>query len=235
MIAQAIFAAFAGVLVVSGLLVVLHKNPVTSALFLIAAFCSLAGIYLTLHAEFLGLVQVIVYAGAIMVLFVFVIMYLNLKNDVESGVQTAVRRGMGWILGGVLVAEAVLFVSRRWSIGPPAPPEALGAAGNTQAVGQVLYSRFLFPFEITSMVLLVAMVGAIMISKPRRGDTAGTPTQVPHRANVTPTPAELATAPHGGVAGSPPPPHAVEGRPRELYIPEFDPPDERSPNAEGSR
>jgi len=170
MIAQSLFAAFAAVLVVSSLLVVFHKNPVTSALFLVSGFCALAAIYLVLHAEFLGMVQVIVYAGAIMVLFLFVIMYLNLKTDIEAGVQVAVRRGLGLIVGGVLIAEAGVFIARRWSLGPASPPEAVPAVGNTQAVGQVLYSRYLFPFEITSMVLLVAMVGAIMISKPRRGD-----------------------------------------------------------------
>jgi len=163
----ALFVAFAAVLVVSSLMVVLHRNPVTSALFLVTAFCSLAGIYLLLHAEFLGMVQVIVYAGAIMVLFLFVIMYLNLKHDIESGVQIALRRGIGWIVGAVLLAEGVLFMTGGWAPGPVAPavPQT---AGNTQAIGQVLYTRYLFPFEITSMVLLVAMVGAIVISRSRR-------------------------------------------------------------------
>ena len=164
---EGLFVGFAAAAVVSGLLVILHRNPVTSALFLVLAFCSLAGIYLTLHAEFLGFVQVIVYAGAIMVLFLFVIMYLNLKTDLESGAQIAVRRGIGWIAGRVLVAEAAAFLSRRWTLGPAAAPEPMAAAGNTQAVGQVLYTRYLFPFEITSMLLLVAMVGAVVIAKGR--------------------------------------------------------------------
>lgn len=167
MIPAAIFAAFAGMLVASSLLVITHRNPVTSALFLVLAFCSLAGIYLMLHAEFLGLVQVIVYAGAIMVLFLFVIMYLNLKHDVESGIQIAVRRGLGWIVAAVLAAEAIVFVARGWAPGPAstAPPPTVG---NSQAIGELLFTRYLFPFEITSMVLLVAMVGAIVISKSRR-------------------------------------------------------------------
>ena len=160
---EILFAAFGAVLVASSLMVILHKNPVTSALFLVLAFCSLAGIYLVLHAEFIGMVQVIVYAGAIMVLFLFVIMYLNLKQDVEAGAQAAFRRGLGWILGAVLVAEGVMVFSRRWAPGPvnAEPP----AGGNTQALGQVLYTQYLFPFEITSIVLLVAMIGAIVIAK----------------------------------------------------------------------
>ena len=196
MIAQALFAAFAAILLGSAFMVILHKNPVTSALFLVLAFCSLAGIYLLLQAEFIGMVQIIVYAGAIMVLFLFVIMYLNLKHDAEGGVQIAVRRGLGWILGGVMLAEAALFVSKQLAIGPEAPPEILPVAGNTQAIGQLLYSRFLFPFEITSMVLLVAMVGAIVISKSRRS------TEAPAKP-AAPVPAPGARAPIAATPQSP--------------------------------
>ena len=90
-----LFLAFAALLVGCSLMVILHRNPVTSALFLVLAFCSLAGIYLLLQAEFLAMVQVIVYAGAIMVLFLFVIMYLNLKRDVEDGMPHVLRRVLG--------------------------------------------------------------------------------------------------------------------------------------------
>jgi len=164
-----LFAGFAAVLVVSALLTILHKSPVVSALFLVLAFCSLAGIYLLLGAEFVGMVQVIVYAGAIMVLFLFVIMYLNLQHDVESGVQIALRRGLGWLIGAVLAAEALVLFAHRWAPGPMATEGAPAAAGNTQAIGLALYSRYLFPFEITSMILLVAMVGVIVAGKARRG------------------------------------------------------------------
>ena len=122
-----LFVAFAAVLVVSSLLVILHRSPVSSALFLVLAFCSLAAIYLLLHAEFIGLVQVVVYAGAIMVLFLFVIMYLNLGRDVEGGVAIALRRWLGWLLGAVLLAEGVLLVSRRLAPGAAAPPGLPGA------------------------------------------------------------------------------------------------------------
>jgi len=161
-----LFIGFAAVLVASSLLVILHRNPVTSALFLVLAFCSLAGLYLLLQAEFVGIVQIIVYAGAIMVLFLFVIMYLNLRHDVEIGIQLALRRGLGWVLGAVLLAEAVLFLARRWAPGPMSF-EGIPPIGNTQALGQLLYSRYLFPFEITSMVLLAAMVGVIVIARGR--------------------------------------------------------------------
>ncbi len=167
-----LFVAFAAILVVSSLLVILHRNPVTSALFLVLAFCSLAVIYLLLHAEFIGLVQIVVYAGAIMVLFLFVIMYLNLGRDVESGVTLLVRRGLGWVVGAALCAMGVLLVARRFAPGPPEPVAMPGpgpaALGNTEAIGRLLYSRYLFPFEVTSVLLLVAMIGVVVIAKGRR-------------------------------------------------------------------
>jgi NADH-quinone oxidoreductase subunit J len=166
-----LFVAFAAILVVSSLLVILHRNPLTSALFLVLAFCSLAAIYLLLHAEFIGLVQVVVYAGAIMVLFLFVIMYLNLGHDVESGATLALRRGLGWLLGAVLVAEGALLIAGRLNVGPVTPAaltDVAAAPGNTQQIGLLLYSRYLFPFEITSIILLVAMIGVVVIARGLR-------------------------------------------------------------------
>ena len=163
----ALFFGFAALLVITSLMVVLHKNPVTSALFLVLAFCALAGIYLLLHAEFLGMVQIVVYAGAIMVLFLFVIMYLNLQHDVESGVQIAVRRGIGWFAGAALLLAGATLLRRGWSLGPANEVAPGLTDGNVAAIGKVLYSRYLFPFEITSILLLVAMIGVIVIARGR--------------------------------------------------------------------
>jgi NADH-quinone oxidoreductase subunit J len=163
-----LFAGFGALFVASSLLVILHKNPVSSALYLVLAFCSLAGLYLVLQAEFIGMVQIVVYAGAIMVLFLFVIMYLNLQRDVESGPQTLVRRVIGLGVGLLLVIEGVLLLRRHAASGPSDLTSPTAGMGNTQALGQVLYSRYLFPFEITSIVLLVAMVGAVVIAKGRQ-------------------------------------------------------------------
>ncbi len=168
----ALYLVLGGVLIASALMTVLHRNPITSALFLVLAFCSLAGMYLLLSAEFLAMVQVIVYAGAIMVLFLFVIMYLNLKHDVETGIQIAVRRGLGWLLAAVIGATACALYRRHWAPGAIQETPLAPHAGNTQAIGQVLYSRYLFPFEITSVILLVAMVGVIVIGKGRHGGGA---------------------------------------------------------------
>ena len=162
-----LFLVFGVVLILSALMTILHKNPITSALFLVLSFCSLAGIYLLLRAEFLAMVQIIVYAGAIMVLFLFVIMYLNLKHDVETGIQIAVRRGVGWLLAATVGALGVAIFQRHWAPGP-----VIGladAGGNTEAIGLLLYSRYLFPFELTSIILLAAMIGVIVIGKGREG------------------------------------------------------------------
>jgi NADH-quinone oxidoreductase subunit J len=162
-----LFLGFGALLVATAVMVILHRNPVTSALFLVLSFCSLAGLYILLRAEFLGMVQIIVYAGAIMVLFLFVIMYLNLQHDVETGAQIAVRRGIGWMVGALLLLFAGLLANRGWSPGPVAEQLPAQGHGNAAAIGKVLYSRFLFPFEITSVLLLVAMVGAIVLAKGR--------------------------------------------------------------------
>jgi NADH-quinone oxidoreductase subunit J len=169
-----LFFGFAALLVVCALMVVLHKNPVTSALFLVLAFSALAGIYLLLHAEFLGMVQIVVYAGAIMVLFLFVIMYLNLQHDVETGVQIAFRRGIGWFAGALLLLAGATLMRRGWSLGPANEIVPAMEQGNVAAIGRVLYSRYLFPFEITSILLLVAMVGVIIIARGRAKDASTT-------------------------------------------------------------
>ncbi len=173
----ALFLGFAALLVVTALMVILHKNPITSALFLVLAFCSLAGIYLLLHAEFLGMVQIVVYAGAIMVLFLFVIMYLNLQHDVETGVQIAVRRGIGWLAGAGLLLVGATLMGRNWALGPATDTSREAPVGNVTAIGKLLYSRYLFPFEITSVLLLVAMVGVIVIARGRARGRPESPTQ----------------------------------------------------------
>jgi NADH-quinone oxidoreductase subunit J len=144
----------------------------------VLAFCSLAGIYLLLQAEFLAMVQVIVYAGAIMVLFLFVIMYLNLKRDVEDGMPHVLRRFVGWGIGALLLLEGAIYFGKRWAMGATVP-EPTEAVGNTAAIGQLLYSRYLFPFEITSILLIVAILGAVLIGRGRAAP-------VPRQEGTTP-------------------------------------------------
>ena len=112
------FFVLALLLVASALVVITNRNPVTAAVALAFNLVAIAGVYMVLDAQFIGLLQVIVYAGAIMVLFLFVIMYLNLQHDIETGVQIALRRGLGWLVGGVLAAEAAVLFVQRWAPGP---------------------------------------------------------------------------------------------------------------------
>jgi NADH-quinone oxidoreductase subunit J len=94
-------------------------------------------------------------------------MYLNLQHDVESGVQIAVRRGIGWLAGTALLLTGATLLRRGWSLGPANETLAGAEAGNVASIGRVLYSRYLFPFEITSILLLVAMIGVIVIARGR--------------------------------------------------------------------
>ena len=159
-----VFLYFAAVIVTAASLVVLLRNPIYSALSLLVMFFHVAGLYVTLHAEFLAAIQIIVYAGAILVLYLFVVMLLNVKRDERYNQQGTVAL----FLGVVLLTEAVLLaVSRGFAVATPDPgPEgAAKAVGNTESIGEVLYSTYLFPFEIASLILLVAMIGAVILSK----------------------------------------------------------------------
>lgn len=146
----------------AALLVVVVRNPIYSALSLLVMFFHVAGLYVTLHAEFLAAIQIIVYAGAILVLYLFVVMLLNVKREEQFNQQGPVAL----FLGVVLLTEAVLLtVSRGFTVGTPAPGREGAAVGNTESIGEVLYSTYLFPFEIASLILLVAMIGAVILSK----------------------------------------------------------------------
>jgi NADH-quinone oxidoreductase subunit J len=158
------FFYFAVVIAAASVLVVVVRNPIYSALSLLIMFFHVAGLYVTLHAEFLAAVQVIVYAGAILVLYLFVVMLLNLKQDERYHRQWPAAAGVGSVL---LVEAAVLTLLKGRTATPkPAVPEtASGGLGNTEALGDVLYSTYLFPFEVASLILLVAMIGAIILAK----------------------------------------------------------------------
>jgi NADH-quinone oxidoreductase subunit J len=131
-------------------------------------FFHVAGLYVTLHAEFLAAVQVIVYAGAILVLYLFVVMLLNLKQDERYHRQWPAAAGVG----GLLIIEALVLTlvkGRSPPAGAVAEATAEKGLGNTEALGDVLYSTYLFPFEVASLILLVAMIGAIILAKKDLG------------------------------------------------------------------
>ena len=158
-----LFSYFSGVIIITGIMVIGLRNPIYSVLSLLVLFFHVAGIYLMLGAEFIAAVQIIVYAGAILVLYLFVVMLLNLKA--EEGYQRQLVIGL--LLGFAVVAEMVFIISRS-TFGKGLVSTSLisdGFVGNTEAIGQLLYTRYLFPFEVASVILLVAMVGAIILAK----------------------------------------------------------------------
>jgi NADH-quinone oxidoreductase subunit J len=165
MVSQLFFAYFAVVLTALSVVIITRKNPVHSVVWMLVMFFHIAGLYLFLNAEFLAAVQVILYAGAILVLFLFVIMMLNIKEEVTA------KRFIGlWPAGallGVLFGVIILFSLPGFKQGPAGSfsIEALKAVTPTKALGTVLYSEYLFPFEIASLILLIAIVGAMVLAK----------------------------------------------------------------------
>jgi NADH-quinone oxidoreductase subunit J len=167
MLDQAVFYFFALLAIASSILVVTRRNAVQSAIFLVTALLATAGIFLSLDAEFLFIVQVILYAGGIMVLFVFVIMLVNLDVALHQ-VQFNRQWFVALIISAVLTAQvaAALAVSRKTLYAlPPAPAQSLEP--NTERVAYYLFHTYMLPFEIASILLLVAMVGAVVMAKKR--------------------------------------------------------------------
>jgi NADH-quinone oxidoreductase subunit J len=161
-----LFFIFSSGSVCSALLVVTRRNPIISALYLIVNFFCLAGLYLTLHAQFIAVIQILVYAGAIMVLFVFVIMLLNL--DDKHGLRDAFSWKKVFAVGlsfGILM-ELIYIL---WIKNGTQSIEMVHATqvGTVEAIGSVLFTRLLFPFEVTSLLLTAAIVGAIILAKKR--------------------------------------------------------------------
>ena len=156
------FLSFLAIL--SGLMVVLAKNPVHSVLYLILTFFAIAGHYILLNAQFLAVVHIIVYAGAIMVLFLFVIMFLNLNADTEPQ-KPIFYKFIGVILSGVLLT---LFVAAFKKLDPIYSDQPQTDIGLIKNLGIVLFNEFTLPFEIISILLLAAMVGSIMLAKKEK-------------------------------------------------------------------
>ncbi len=167
MIETALFVILAVVTVATAILVIIQRNPVNSAISLIFTFFSLAGIYLLLNAEFVAIIQVLVYAGAIMVLFLFVIMLLNLGKEQKRVHRHRLQKILGVLLGAVLLFQIGMVFRSALIEGTPGnfTAEKVAAVGNTQVVARLLFTDFLLPFEITSVLLLVAIVGAVILAK----------------------------------------------------------------------
>ncbi len=158
------FYILAFLTVACGIMVVANpfsRNPITSAMFLVLTIVCMAGLFVLLHAFFLAAVQILVYAGAVIVLFLFVIMLLDLKEEERRKVKV-ISAGLGTLSVGAiafLVGRSIL------TYGKTLPHNELSLDGSTAALGKKLFTDYLLPFEILSLLLLVAMVGAILLSK----------------------------------------------------------------------
>ncbi len=170
MLTQALFYFFAGIAILSALMTVTRRNPVASALWLIGAFFALAAIYTLLGAFFIGIIQILVYAGAIMVLFLFVIMLLNLGNAFEPDF-----RGTVWKVCAA-GSSLVMFAILARMAAPPTPateafgtPDALTSLieeyGAVGAIGVPMFTEYALPLQVTGILLLVAVVGAVVLAK----------------------------------------------------------------------
>ena len=160
------FYLFAGVCVASAVMVIASRNPVHSVLFLILAFVNAAGLFVLMGAEFLAMILVVVYVGAVAVLFLFVIMMLDVDfAELREGFIEYLPIGL--VIGGVFLAE-LLLVGGGWVISPNVAKSITAAipanVSNTEALGLVLYTRYIHYFQIAGLVLLVAMIGAIVLT-----------------------------------------------------------------------
>ncbi|WP_372639090.1 NADH-quinone oxidoreductase subunit J [Fodinibius sp.] len=158
------FIFLAVLAVASALAMVINKNTVNSALFLVLNMVSLAGMYLLLEAQFLAIIQILVYAGAIMVLFLFVIMLLNVDEEQSLFNKFRIKYFVAFLLG-VGVFSQILYSIGSFSDALPVVSEKMAEMGTVEAVGDVLYTDYLLPFELTAILLTAAVVGALIVAQ----------------------------------------------------------------------
>ena len=152
----------------SALMMVTRRNAVIAALYLILNFFALGGLYLTLHAQFIAFIQILVYAGAIMVLFLFVIMLLNLGDVTRLGEKISYSKIIAAGLSFGLLMELIYVLGYARVNMPAAHFEKSVDIGTVENIGRELFTTFLFPFEVTSILLLAAIVGAVILAKKKR-------------------------------------------------------------------
>jgi NADH-quinone oxidoreductase subunit J len=169
-VAALFFYLFSGICVASAFMVIAAKNPVHSVLYLILAFVNAAGLFVMLGAEFLAMILIVVYVGAVAVLFLFVVMMLDVDfAELKQGALQYLPVGM--LIGGIFLAELLLVVGA-WVIGPGVPQTIAAPIAakvpNIEAIGLVLYTRYAYFFEAAGIILLIAMIGAIVLTLQHR-------------------------------------------------------------------
>ena len=161
-----IFLIASAVAIAASILVVIQRNPIASAMYLLTSFVSQVILFIMLNAAFLAMLQIIVYAGAILVLFLFVIMLLNLRRE-EFGKDAKLRfKPLAIALAVVLLFETLVVIQSSEMLKRPAV-QLSSAFGSVQAVGLELFTKYLYPFELTSVLLIVAVLGAVVMAKKR--------------------------------------------------------------------
>lgn len=166
MVVSILFGLFTFMTITCALGTVFHRNPVHCALFLVGVLLSMSGMFILLNAPFIAAIQVLVYAGAIMVLFLFVLMMLNVRGETPL-LTPGATKGFGILFGAVALAELLWIVLapgiEEWRPGPA--PVLPADFGSPAAIGRILYTTWLYPFEITSILLLIAVIGAVVLSR----------------------------------------------------------------------
>ena len=167
MLESIFFYTLAALILGFGVLVVTAQNTVHCVLFLVANFLCVAVVYVLLGAEFLAIIQILVYAGGIVVLYLFVVMLVSLRHRGEATIDRGRYSQVGFILAALLLAEisAILVYSAARPAGTAIAPPGGFVGGNTETIGMLLFTDYLVPFELASMLLLVAMVGAIVLAR----------------------------------------------------------------------
>lgn len=165
-----VFWVFAAILVVAALRVITARNPVHAALFLVLSFVSASGLWMLLQAEFLAITLVLVYVGAVMVLFLFVVMMLDVNID---ALRAGFRRNLpvALVVGLVVILELAFVIISAFKVPEQAATLTAIDVGNTRALGRELYTDYLYPFEIAGTILLVAMIAAIALTHRKRKDS----------------------------------------------------------------
>lgn len=165
---QNLFYFLSFLAILSALMVVFSKNPIHSVLYLILTFFTLSGHYILLNAQFIAIVNLIVYAGAIMVLFLFTIMFLNLKDDSFTGSRLWYHLGSGFVVVVLAGLMALKIADSQVQIASEGNFDS--QIGMVENLGQTLFSRFIVPFELVSVLFLSAMVGAVMLGRREKGE-----------------------------------------------------------------
>jgi NADH-quinone oxidoreductase subunit J len=163
-----LFWLLAVIALIAAASMIIQRNPVHSALFLIITLLSLAGLFLLLSAHFLAVIQVIVYAGAIMVLFLFVIMLLDIRRIEVAPSRVKLQKSLGILLGVIFLLETLLIlrsgvISDMAAVAPPPPPDF----GTAVALGRALLASYFFPLQLAAVLLFIALIGAVVLSKRR--------------------------------------------------------------------